>query len=474
MFFANSKKKEAPAMQTTQSDPRVAIEMLGSAGPPRELLRGHLPAILADPTGFLTRCARDHGDIVSLRLGPKRALLLNHPSLIEDVLVRPHGAFVTPFAVRTDRPASGEARAGDGDVWQRPALARGAFHHDRVEAYGRVMSAVIQREIGTWRPGDVRDVAADMDRLAFSIVTRTLFGAERADLAAVVAAELPLAMAGFLDRAKTLFLVPQRLPTPGNRRLHRARRDLDRAMDHVLARGAEGGSSNGSMLADLAAGTDNPSRVRDETLTFLLAGYETVASTMAWAWSLLAQHPEIDDALAAEVHEVLGGRWPEAADLERLPMTRHIVQEALRLYPPLWVIVRTAAHDLRIGGQPVKAGTLVLMSPCVLHRDPRFFRDPERFCPARWADGLEQRLLRYAYFPFGGGRRGCIGSGFAMLEAVLIVAAIAQRFRLTLPPGHLVRPRATITLRPEAGLRMVLHERCAPPTRYGDTVPADS
>ena len=455
-------------MRTARRDAPIGIDVRNSSGPAGGLLRGNLPALLADPTGFLARCARLHGDVVPLRFGPKRAVLLSHPSLIEEVLVRPGGAFVKPFAVRTDRAPTSETPVGDGDVLQRAQLARGAFHRDRLEAYGRVMSGVIQREIGTWRPGDVRDVAVDMDRLAFGIVTSTLFGAEGTDLAAGVAEALPLAMAGFLDRARTLFLVPRWLPTAANRRLDRAHRDLELAIDRVLSRGVAGGSEGGGLLGGLATGADNPARVRDEALTFLLAGYETVASTMAWAWTLLAQHPEVDAALGAEVHAVLGGRRPEAADLERLPTTRNVVREALRLYPPLWVIVRTAARDCRVGDHPVAAGTLVLMSPWVLHRDPRFFPEPERFCPARWADGLEQRLPRYAYFPFGGGRRGCIGRGFAELEAGLILVAMAQRFRPVLAPGHHVRARAMVTLRPEPGVRMVLHERCTAPRACGE------
>lgn len=414
---------------------------------------------MADPTGFLTRCARDHGDLVPLRLGPKRALLINHPALVEEVLVHSRTAFAKPFSIRTDKLEAAEDNAGDGDVWSRARLAQGAFHRTRVEGYGRIMTEVVGRELDSWRPGDMRDLGADMDRLAFAIVTRTLFGAEADDQAGIVASALPPAMTGFLDRARTLFLIPQRWPTPGNRRLNRALRELEGAMDRVLAQGAARDDGTGGMLAALAAGTYDPVRVRDEALTFLIAGYETVAATLAWTWCLLSQHPAVDAALAGQVRAAVGDRPPAVADLASMPLVRHVVQEALRLYPPLWLVVRTATCSATVGGQRVAKGDLVLMSPWALQRDPRFFAEPDRFRPERWEGGFEKRLPRYAYFPFGGGTRGCIGSGFAMLEAQLVVAAVAHRFRPVLAPGDAVRPLASVTLRPRGGVNVVLHAR---------------
>jgi cytochrome P450 len=199
--------------------------------------------------------------------------------------------------------------------------------------------------------------------------------------------------------------------------------------------------------------------VREHATTFLLAGHETTALALGWAWHLLATHPRIEAKLAAELDEVLGGRPPTAADVPRLAYAEGIVLEALRLYPPIWAMARIALRDDTIGGHPVSAGTVVIVSQWVVHRDPRYFAAPETFEPDRWAGDAARRLPRYAYFPFGGGPRGCIGSRFAVMEAVLLLAAISQRFRLISVPGHAVVPRPTITLRPTDGVRMQLRAR---------------
>ena len=205
--------------------------------------------------------------------------------------------------------------------------------------------------------------------------------------------------------------------------------------------------------------TMTPEQLRDEVITLFLAGHETTALTLSWTFYLLSRHPDARAALEAEVDAALLGRSPGAADLFRLPFTEAVVSEALRLYPPAYVLGREAAEDTEIGGFPAPRGTTVFMSPWVVHRDPRYFEDPEAFRPQRWLDGLAKRLPRCAYLPFGGGPRLCIGQSFAMMEAVLLLATVCQRFRLTLEPDQPITPFASITLRPEGGVWMRLARR---------------
>lgn len=443
----------------------AAIRTGNFSSPKGQLLKGHLPSLLADPLGFVSECAREHGDLVPLRFGPKPAVLISHPALIEQVLLRASDDFAKPFAVRGDRLGAAHDPRGADDVWRRPQLAQTVFHRSCAHAYGTVMNDLIQRELDAWRPGEIRDFAEDMNRLAFDIAARTLFGADARDLAAIVADVLPVVMSGFLDRAKTLFLIPQRLPTIGNRRLNRAMQRLDDVVEHVLAAGGPKEDGTGGLLrliadAEAAGATLDPARIRSEALTFLLAGYETVATSLAWAWLLLAQHPDVAEELAAEIDGALDGRPPTAADVERLPLTRSVVREALRLYPPIWLITRTARHDCLLGGYAVRKGTFVLTSPWVVHRDPRSFEHPDQFLPHRWDGAQANRLPKFAYFPFGGGRRGCIGSDFAMLEATLVLASTMQRFHPTLASAaQEIDPQVSVTLRPRGGVKVVIRPR---------------
>lgn len=392
-------------------------------------------------------------------------MLINHPALIEEVLLRSSDAFAKPFAVRGNRRGTPDEQRGADDVWRRPQLAQTVFHRSCAQTYGRLMTESIQRELEGWRPGETRDFAEDMNRLAFDIAARTLFGAEAREQAAVVAEALPVVMSGFLERAKTLFLIPQWLPTNGNRRLNAAITRLDQVVERVLAAGDARDDGSGGLLRLIAAAEENgetldPARIRSEALTFLLAGYETVATSLAWTWVLLAQHPAIAAELAAEIDEALDGRTPSAADIERLPLARSVVQEALRLYPPIWLIARTARRDCLLSGHFVREGTFVLTSPWLTHRDARYFERPNQFAPHRWSTDLPKTLPKYAYFPFGGGRRGCIGSDFAMLEAVLVLASAMQRFRPTLAPGGpAIAPQASVTLRPRGGVPITVRAR---------------
>lgn len=438
-----------------------------TSGPRRHLLRGNLPEFVRDRTAFLSRCARDYGDFVPLRFGPKRALLISCPEAIEQVLVTSHREFAKPYVLRTDRVrVDGGPPQNEQIVWRRSQLAQSVFHRTQVAGYGDVMVAAAQRTLAEWRDGETRDIVPDMMRLALVIVARTLFGAELDDEAAEVSRALSVCMDAFMRRLRLLFLVPERLPTPTNRRLHAAQHRLDGLMDRLLDRQLAQPQRAG-LLSLLPAALEEGSgeqgvsrrRLREESMAIFIAGHETVALTLSWVWYLLSQHPEVEARLHEEIDRVLDGRPPTVADRPRLPYTGMIIQEALRLYPPIWVMARAARQPAEICRHPVVPGTLVLMSQWVLHRDPRYFSEPERFDPDRWAGDAAQRLPRFAYFPFGGGPHGCIGQGFALLEATLILATIAQRYRLRLAPGAVVEPEASITLRPNRGIPMRLESR---------------
>jgi cytochrome P450 len=274
----------------------------------------------------------------------------------------------------------------------------------------------------------------------------------------------------FTARVNRFIRLPDFIPTLGNIRLRRAVKRLDSIIFEIIARRRATGEDRGDLLSMLLNAQDEDGgdrmtdrQLRDEAMTLFMAGHETTANTLTWAWYLLAQHPEVEARLHEELDRVLGDRAPTMADLSSLPYTEHVITETLRLYPTVWILGREAIEPSQVGGYRVPVGTTVYMSQWVVHRDPRFFDDPESFRPERWQDGLLKRIPRYAYFPFGGGPRICIGNGFAMMEAVLLLATIAQRFRLVLEPGTKAKLMPTMTLRADGGIPMTLASRRSSP-----------
>jgi cytochrome P450 len=437
-------------------------------GPKGHWLTGHLPQFTRDRLGFLTDCARRYGDCVALRLGPKRILLLSHPDLIEEVLVTQNRRFKKHFALRRTRRTLGNGLlTSEGDFWRRQRrLAQPAFHRERLEAYAAVMVDLTERMLSSWADGQARDAQADMMTLTLRIVAKTLFDADVTGQADEAADAMETLLACFTARVGKLIPLPEFVPTPVNLRLRRAARRLDRIVFGFVAERRASGEDRGDLLSLLLHAQDEDDggrmtdgQLRDELMTLFMAGHETTANTLAWAWYLLAQHPVAEARLHAELDSVLGDRAPTPADLPRLTFTEHVVAETLRVYPTVWLLGREAIEPCTIGGHRVPKGTTLYMSQWVLHRDARFFAEPEAFRPERWENGLARRLPRYAYFPFGGGPRICIGQGFAQMEAVLLLATIARRYRLALAPGATVTPLPTMTLRPKDGVPVVLSRR---------------
>jgi cytochrome P450 len=276
-------------------------------------------------------------------------------------------------------------------------------------------------------------------------------------------------MSTFVRRWRSLYRLPVWIPTPTNLRIKRVVRRLDNIIYGFIKERRVSGQDRGDFLSMLLHAQDaddgsrmNDKQVRDEAMTLFLAGHETTANALTWTWYLLSQHPEVEAKLAAELHSVLDGRSPTVADLPQLRYTEMVIMESMRIFPPVYAFGREAIRECTLGGYRVPKGTTVIMSQWVMHRDARYFDDPEQFLPERWANGLAKRLPKFAYFPFGGGPRICIGNSFAMMEAILLLATMVPKFRFTVLPDHPVIPRTTVTLRPEHGIKGVLTKRVPP------------
>ncbi len=421
-----------------------------------------------DPLGFLTRTAREHGDVARFRMGPVELHLVNRPEWIRDVLVTHAASFHKGRGLERAKRLLGEGLLTSEDPihLRQRRMMQPAFHARRIAGYADAMVALADRAASRWAAGETRDVAAEMTRLTLAIVGRTLFDADVESEADEIGAALTTAL-GLFGRTFTLpyFELLDRLPLPMNRRFDRAKARIDATIGRLIAerRRAPGGADLLSLLVSASdtegdGGGMTDAQVRDEAITIFLAGHETTANALAWTWYLLARNPEAESRLHAEV-DALGGRAPSAADLPRLPWTEMVLAEAMRLFPPAWIIGRRAVDPYAIGGFDVPKGSIVVVSQWVTHRDARWFPDPKRFDPERFGPAAKEARPKFAYFPFGGGPRVCIGEGFAWMEGVLVLAAIARRWRLRLAPGQEIVPAPSITLRPRDGIRMILERR---------------
>jgi cytochrome P450 len=426
--------------------------------------------LLRDVLGLLRRVAREYGDVVRIPVLKGDRILLNHPDLIEQLLVIQQTKFYksTISKEATQRLLGQGLLISEGDFWRRQRrLAQPAFHRARINEYAATMVEIAQRHARDWRSGETRDMAHEMTATTLDIAVRTLFGTTLPGEAEQVGRAMTFLMRYSLGRARSPVNVPASWPTPRNRRANREYEFLDSLVYRIISeRQAQGNSvRHTDLLALLMSTMDEDGsqmtsrQLRDETMTLFLAGHETTALTLSWAWYLLSQNPAAEARLHEELSGVLGGLAPEAADLERLPYLQAIVNEVLRLYPPAYVLARTSVAPSSFGGYDFPIGSTILISQYVMHRDSRFYDNPDAFRPERWLDGLAARLPAGAYFPFGDGPRRCIGQGFALLESALVIAIIAQKFRFRLVPGHPVVPEPLVTLRPRQGIRMTLQAR---------------
>ena len=427
--------------------------------PKGRLLSGAMAEYGADPVASMCRWRDEHGDFVPIRFGPFRAHVAFGPAEIEEVLVDRAADFRKSFGTRMLIPLLGRGLlTAEGDDWLRHRrLASPAFHRDHIEAYGRTMARYAEDKVETWTDGEIVDLHDEMTALTLRIVARTLFDADvTARIEEVARIGTSIQDFYYLRFASLRFLIPTWLPTPGNRRLASATRRLDEVV-YGMIRERRPGEDRGDLLSMLLLARDehgagmSERQVRDEVMTLLLAGHETTALALSWAFLLLDRNREARDRLEAEVRAVLGDRPASPADVPALPYSQAVVNEALRLCPPAYVTGREAVRATTIGGVRLPKRHIVLISMYTTHRDPRFFPEPDAFRPERWLDGLEKRLPRGAFIPFGLGSRKCIGASFAMMEATLLLATIARRWRFELVTGE-IGTQPSITLRPAAAM----------------------
>ena len=434
-------------------------------GPRGHWLLGALPRLRTDMLGFFEQCFREHGDAAYFRVGSRRSMLLSHPDDIEQVLVTENRRFIKNYALQFLKPLLGQGLLlNEGQDWLRQRrLIQPAFSRQRVESYAPAMADCTARMLAGWQAGQVVDIHRQMMQLTMSVAGRTLLGIEVGEQFQAVTGLLDTVMHDFLARFRAALPLPPWVPTPANLRLKRTVGRLDRILQQLIDERRQAGQGGDDFLSMLLHARDEEDgrgisdrQIRDEVMTMFLAGHETTANALTWTWLLLGQHPQIQERLREEVRSVLGDRLPTAADMPRLVYCEQIVREAMRLYPPAYLIGRRPVEDVTIGGHLLPAGTNVLMCQWVVQRDPRWFPDPLRFDPSRWANGAASHLPKYAYFPFGGGPRVCIGNAFAMFEAPLILATIAQRFSLDLVTQGPVKIQPAVTLRPGQPIDMLV------------------
>jgi cytochrome P450 len=435
-------------------------------GPKPHFLIGNMPLASPDPLSIFSAWAAEFGDIFHYRAAWLHVYFLNHPDLIEEVLVRNPRNFLKDRVVRSSRWFFGEGLlTNEGDSWLRQRrLSAPAFHRERVSSYAKIMTSYAQQMLAHWQDGETLDIHREMMGLTLQIVVRALFNVE-AEQTAEISSALNLIMSNTTGIRILFPPVARYLPTPRMISFRRAVARMDQTVYSIIEQHRANKIDSGDLLSMLMAVRDedgsrmSDKQLRDEVLTFLIAGHETTALTLTWTLHLLAQHTEVEKHLRAELDRVLGGRVPEFSDLPALTYTERVIKESMRLYPPAWSLARTVISDFEVRGYRIPAGANVVMSQWIMHRNPAYFPAPDRFDPERWSMELARKLPRFAYFPFGGGPRQCIGSSFAMMEATILLATIVQRFRLSSVPGHPVVLVPGFTLRPKYGMRMTVETR---------------
>ncbi len=419
--------------------------------------------IFWDRVKLLKRTGSWHPDIVSSTLGKRELILINRPEYIQEVLVEQADKFhkSEQFKIHT-RPLLGNGllHSEDEDHKRNRKLVAPAFVHRRIREYANVMSEYTLRVINEWNDGDVIDISREMMRITLAIAGKTLFGSEVGGEADDVKKRLAFLSHYADEQLRIPFHIPFNWRTPRNNRVRKAIAGLDAIIFGMIAERRSGKTDAGDLLSMLLLARDEDDgsgmtdkQVRDEAMTIFLAGHETTSNGMSWMWYLLAQNPEVFQKLRNEV-KGLNGKTPTLDDLVRLPYAMQIFKEALRIYPPAYILVRTATEDAVVDGYKIKKGAVVMISPYLLHRKAEFFPDPEKFDPDRFSSENEKAIPRYAYLPFGAGPRICIGNQFAMIEGHLMTATIAQKYSFELVDSDPIEIEPLITLRPKRGIKV--------------------
>ena len=415
------------------------------------------------------RFVKEYGDVVYLRLAHVPIVLLVHPREVERVLVTDSANFTKSDDYRALATVLGNGLlTSEGESWRRQrGLIQPAFRRENILTYAPVMTHATEQMLESWPYGVERNIHADFMRVTLDIVARCLFGAEVSGAAERVGKAMEVVTARFITDASAAMLLSFDIPEIFTPRKRRAIRELNNVINTIIRERRATNGARSDLLAALLSVRDaegKPMReeqLRDEVMTLFLAGHETTAIALSWTCLLLAQHPEIEAKLLMELQTVLAGSTPVIEDLPRLRYTEMVLKEAMRLYPAVWGLGRKAIAECELGGYRIPAGTNVFMFQWLTQRDPRFFPNPERFDPERWREDPVRsgKIPRFAYFPFGGGPRVCVGASFAMIEATLLLAMVQQKFHLDLVASHPIEAVGTVTLRPKHGIRVTAHRR---------------
>jgi cytochrome P450 len=425
-------------------------------GPKGTIIGGNIRQFRAGLLNFLLDTAREYGSLASFRIGPKHVFLASGPDLIEQVLVTDAKHYIKHFGARAFKPVLGNGLVtSEGAFWLRQRkLIQPAFSKDRVQSYAAAMIELTNEMLDSWADGKSVQIDREFEALTSKIALKTLFDLDDPGDRERFSDTLRIAFDLMNERLRRMIKIPLWMPTRANRRLRQAVAELNQTIETFIAAGRSRKRAGGDLLSRLLfAEHENGTRMsdrqlRDEAMTLYLAGHETTALTLAWTWYLLSQHPDVEDKLLSEWQRVLRADTPTMQHLPKLTYTSAVIAESMRLFPPVYVIGREATIDLELGGYRVKRGYTVLMSQWVNHRDPKYFPDPEAFRPERWEHGLAKRLPKFAYYPFGGGQRLCVGNAFALMEAAIILAAVGQQYRFTLDPDAVIGIKPQITLLP--------------------------
>lgn len=437
---------------------------------PRGLpLIGEARSFTRDPLAFLAGLPEKYGDISFFRLGRIPVFFVRHPDLVREVLFTKRASFtMTSLRAKINAVVGEGLFTSRGELHARQQrLMLPVFRKSRIEAYVGQMTELSRQVRDQWQTGGVIDVADEMMKLTMLIAARALFAHDIGDETHKVSRNIDVVLEFFTRLSSPFLKLSLALPLPSSLRFKRAVKDLDAVIYRLIERRRQAGTTGDDLLSLLMHARDDETQrqmtekqLRDEVLTLLIAGHETTANVLSWVFYLLAEAPLVDRQLHEEASRVLAGRSAFAsADLDRLEYARNVILEGLRLYPPGWFVGREAQSDVQLGGFVVPKGSVVMLSQYVMHRDARFFEEPHRFKPERWDHGLLEKLPRGAYFPFSAGDRHCIGEGFAWQEALLVLATLIERWKFELVPGQTIRPRPSVTLRPDGPIKMIVRPR---------------
>lgn len=436
-------------------------------GPRGHFLVGSLPDMRPSMLDFLAGLVRDHGDVVFFRVAHFKCCFINDAELIEQVLVRDCFDYLKSWDHRQLKHILGKGLlTSEGEFWRRQRrLAQPAFHHKRIERYVSAFQRHGEKMLARWDDGNTIDVHKEMMRVTLHIVTEALFSSQVEAEANIVGEAMEVVSRRWEQMVHGTLPIPLWLPTPGNIRLRRHLRRLDRIVYRFIREHRDRGGELDDVVSMLMTARDDAGRqmsdrqLRDEIITLFLAGHETTAIALSFCLYLIAQHPEVEEKLLAEYREQLGGRAPTPEDVPRLDYTKAVIDESMRLYPPAWGLGREATKHTELGDYWIPKKTQVFLSQYITHRNRRYFPDPERFDPDRWLGEFRKQLPRCAFFPFGAGPRTCIGAGFAVCEMTVLLPVMLQAYHFSIVPDHHVELMPAITLRPKYGIRMTVHRR---------------